>query len=334
MGSAYGPPGSVVGVTGDAGTDLPGSRVWPSTRSGALGRRVVTALGEAGHLVVDEPTDAEAVVWLAGHDATVGDRWQRAEFDPVEPLLDLDPGPGHLVVVSSAIVYGAWANNPVPLTEDTALRPEADLAQRFVALEQSIDEWRRARPGRTATVLRPAVTVAADQAAGLASALVAGMGQRLGEVDPPSQFLHLDDLTTAIVLAVTDRLDAVYNVAPHGSIPGDRVRALAGAVPRVRLPARLHETVGRVRWRVERGPIPDGMSGYTRWPWLVANDRLVAAGWTPTVTNEQAYVEATDAPWWTMVSPKRRQELALGAAVTALVGVVAGAFRLLRRSTR
>ena len=30
------------------------------------------------------------------------------------------------------------------------------------------------------------------------------------------------------------------------------------------------------------------------------------------MTNEQAYVEATDAPWWTVVSPQRRQELALG----------------------
>jgi hypothetical protein len=42
---------------------------------------------------------------------------------------------------------------------------------------------------------------------------------------------------------------------------------------------------------------------------------LLAEGWKPTVTNEQAYVEGTEARWWTMVSPKRRQELSLGIGV-------------------
>ena len=43
------------------------------------------------------------------------------------------------------------------------------------------------------------------------------------------------------------------------------------------------------------------------------------SGWTPTVTNEQAYVEGTEAKWWTMVSPKRRQELSLGGLVVLIL---------------
>ena len=58
-------------------------------------------------------------------------------------------------------------------------------------------------------------------------------------------------------------------------------------------------------------PDPARLRSYTREPWLVANDRLKAQGWRPTVTNEQAYVEGTEARWWTMITPKRRQELAL-----------------------
>jgi hypothetical protein len=57
------------------------------------------------------------------------------------------------------------------------------------------------------------------------------------------------------------------------------------------------------------------------YPWLVANDKLRAAGWEPTVSNEQAYVEGTESPWWTMLSPKRKQELALGGM--GLVGLIA-----------
>jgi type IV secretory pathway TraG/TraD family ATPase VirD4 len=58
---------------------------------------------------------------------------------------------------------------------------------------------------------------------------------------------------------------------------------------------------------------------------LVASDRLKATGWRSTVTNEQAYVEGTEAKWWTMITPKRRQELALGSMVAAGVAAVAGA---------
>ena len=33
-----------------------------------------------------------------------------------------------------------------------------------------------------------------------------------------------------------------------------------------------------------RGPIPPGLRSYTRAPWTVANDKLRAEGWRPTVT--------------------------------------------------
>jgi nucleoside-diphosphate-sugar epimerase len=36
-------------------------------------------------------------------------------------------GVTHVVVLSTAMVYGAWGNNPVPLTEDAPLRPDPSL---------------------------------------------------------------------------------------------------------------------------------------------------------------------------------------------------------------
>jgi len=146
--------------------------------------------------------------------------------------------------------------------------------------------------------------------------------------------LHLDDLASAVVLAAEQRLDGVYNVAPDGWVAGERVRALAGAVPRLKLPERVTEVIGNLRWRFQRGPIPPGLRSYTRWPWLVANDRLKAEGWTPTVTNEQAYVEGTEDKWWTMVSPKRRQEIALGTLGAFLLAVGLITWRAVRKAQR
>ena len=234
-------------------------------------------------------------------------------------------GAHHVVFVSSALVYGAAVNNPVPLTEDATLRPDVEFvfARQLASAEELVEQWRTSQPGRTTCVLRPAVSLAAGDSPRLATALVYGFGRRLAQADPPSQFLHLDDLAAAVAVGVDQRLDGVFNVAPDGWVPGERVRALSGERPRLPLPERMSELVAGLRWRFLRGPIPPGLLPYTVEPWVVSNGRLRAAGWTPTVTNEQTYVESTEAPWWTMVSPKRRQELALGGGVAAFAVIAA-----------
>jgi nucleoside-diphosphate-sugar epimerase len=310
--------------------------VWVSDGSDGLGKRVVERLNRSPELVNGLPGGGDVVVWLASADADGRARRRRSAREGVSAALAEAERARHLVLVSSAMVYGAWANNPIPITEEAVLRPDVEFvyARQLGAVEQLIDEWRLAAPERTATVLRPVVAMAADSTVGLAAALAAGMGQRFGEDDPPAQFLHLDDLASAVVLAAEQRLDGVYNVAPDGWVAGERVRALAGAVPRLKLPDRVTEVISNLRWRFQRGPIPPGLRSYTRWPWLVANDRLKSEGWTPTVTNEQAYVEGTEGKWWTMVSPKRRQEIALSGLVAALLAVGIITWRAVRRAQR
>jgi len=308
--------------------------VWVNDGTSGLGARVLRLLLASDLAHAAEPSDCEVLVWVSAHDADARADRKESALTGLAAALQTSEHLGHVVLVSSAMVYGAWPNNPVPLTEDAALRPDVEFAyaRQLGAVEQLVDTWRCAVRGRTATVLRPAVSMAADGTSGLGSALAAGMGQRMGEDDPPAQFLHLDDLAAAVLLGAERRLDGVYNVAPDGWVAGERVRALAGAVPRVKLPDRVNEVVTNLRWRFQRGPIPPGLRSYTRWSWLVANDRLKAEGWRPTVTNEQAYVEGTEAKWWTMVSPKRRQELSLGALVVLILVALAATFRTVRRA--
>ena len=153
----------------------------------------------------------------------------------------------HLVFVSSAMVYGAWANNPIPLTEDAILRPDVEFvyARQLAAAEAMSDRWRRQRLGRTVTVLRPVVTMATDGTSHLARSLAAGLGQRFGEEDPPAQFLHLDDLASAVI--------ARHQAAPRrrvqrGARRVDRRRArraLTGDRPRLQLPERARRGARR-----------------------------------------------------------------------------------------
>jgi nucleoside-diphosphate-sugar epimerase len=306
--------------------------VWVSDADSALGGRVLRRLAAVPDLRIVPLPECDVAVQLGGSDPDARARRRESVTAGAVAMFDEIGAANHIVLVSSALVYGAWDNNPVPLTEDAVLRPDVEFAfaRQLAAVEQIADAWRRDGADRSVTVLRPVVTMAADGTTGLASALASGMGQRLGEDDPAAQFLHLDDLASAVSLAVEQRLDGVYNVAPDGFIPAESVRALSGATPRLRLPDRLAELINSLRWRFQRGPIPPGLRSYTRSPWLVANDRLKAVGWRPTVTNEEAYVEGTEAKWWTMVTPKRRQELALGAMTIGGVALVVAVVRVIR----
>jgi nucleoside-diphosphate-sugar epimerase len=297
----------------------------------ALGRGVEALLRDSGADVVDFTThakSADALIHLGG------------DVEDTRAVLDVagEVGTRHVVLLSSATAYGAWPNNPVPLTEDALLRPcpELDFAVRAAERERLLADFKAAHPGTTATVLRP-TTIVADGAGWLARGLRAARGvHEAGSAESPSQYVHADDVAAAVALAAEQRLDGVYNVAPDGWIDGERLHALDGR-PRLSLPRALTSRVTRWRWKLGLSPAPPGLLPYTRHPWVVANDRIKAAGWTPTQTNEEAFVAGHRAPPWVGLSPQRKQELILGgsaiAIVAAVLAAVFGARWFLRRHT-
>lgn len=332
-----------------------------------LGVRVRTAADQAargGEAIEVQPLTADAVgTQLEGcdvlvhlgheeaHDAVLPDDDAPVEVDgagtvpdprATASLLDQAAAAGidRVVLLSSAMAYGAWPTNAVPLTEDAVLKPNPSL--RF-AVERAEEErlasaWRAAGGGaRTVAVLRPTVQVAEDRATWLGRSLWNGGGVRPGDTEPSVQFVHLDDVASAVVLAARDGLDGAYNVAPDGWLTGEALRALASG-PRLRVPDALATRLQALRWRLGLVSSPPGVVPYVSQPWVVANDRLRAAGWRPTWTNEEAFVASDRPSALATISPKRRQELALGVAGVVLVGgALAGGVavrRVLRRRRR
>jgi hypothetical protein len=132
--------------------------------------------------------------------------------------------------------------------------------------------------------------------------------------------VHADDVASAVTTAVERELSGAFNVAPDGWISDERARELAGGVARFTLPARLAGTV-----------VPPDALPYALHPWVVANDRLRAMGWTPTYTNEEALLLASGPTALQRLSPTRRQEVALGGAAVVLAGAAAGIVVVIRR---
>lgn len=240
----------------------------------------------------------------------------------------------HIVLLSSATVYGARPDNPIPITESEppAVTGDLSFAVAKLAAERALEDWAAAGSGRSIAVMRPTITLSEHGAGWVAKAIRAASAVRPDQIDPPVQFLHRDDLASALSLAARRSLIGYYNVAPDSWIGATVFRELRGDLP-VRLPGKVAE---RARWATRRAgvrPVPDGIDDYVAHPWVIANDRLRAQGWIPAFSNEEAFVLGTPAPPWS-ISPQRRQEVALGVASAAVAGATAAAVGLAKRVTR
>jgi len=312
--------------------DRVGTTVAPDVES----KRVDLAAGPLGAVF----SGADVVVHLASA-ATPGHPEPAAEeldLAITRRVLDAatEAGVRQVVVLSTAMVYGAWAANPVPITEDAPIRPNLDFSWAVTRadVERLAAEWGSGRPDLAVAILRPTAIVTDDDLGGLARVLHSARVGVAADGDPPVQYLHIDDLASAVVVAVTSRLDGVVNVAPDGWIPPDALHDLEGPTARLRVPSWAARALAAARWRSGVAPVPPGAVPYTAQSWVVSNDRLRALGWRANHSNEEAWVISHEPGPLDRLPARRRQELALGVAVVGLVGAVAALVAVFRRLRR
>jgi len=229
-------------------------------------------------------------------------------------------GPRRMIVVSSAVVYGARCDNPIPFTEAHPRRPlaESPYACAFAAVEEAA-EWWSATTGGELALVRPAVTLAPGEVDPMAARLRAATSRRPDQLDPPVQFLHVDDLVRALCLLTNVSEVGVFNVAPAGWIDPEPFAALVSE-DFFRVPRPVGELNLVLTDLVPSSGPTAGAEQYVAHPWVINNDRLLSLGWTPKVSNEEAYVLGNPTPLWRRVTQGRRHELTLGAL--GLVGAV------------
>ena len=297
-----------------------------SGAEGALRSRISEALTQLFDQVISFTYGLDAVslaeVECVVHLAFSEDSDQRNLIGLLELATEAEIS--RLVVVSSAMVYGAWPNNSIPLSEDAAVRPnpESTFAVHQADAERTALEWADLNPDRQVPILRP-TAVASPNASGLiGEALLAAAPIRTRRDDPPQQFVHLDDLATAVATVVQLDDSGVFNVAPDGWLTAREVKDLVGARPTIRLPIPLPGRLDRYVARRVGHQAPTGLLPYTRYPWVVANDRLRSTGWVPRYGNDQVFVAAEAGMPWDSMNAKQRQNVSLGVGATALIGLL------------
>ncbi|WP_270888410.1 NAD-dependent epimerase/dehydratase family protein [Pedococcus sp. 5OH_020] len=245
-------------------------------------------------------------------------------------------GVRHLVVVTGAQVYGAYADNPLPLADAAPLRAPSDGGQvaELMDVEQLLSIAREVHPGLMLTSLRPAALVGPGVDTVITRHFEAPRLLTLRGAESAWQFCHVDDVGSAVAVVLAQSLQgAVSAGAPGWLTQGDLERLTGMRHVELSISAAM-ATADRLH-RLGVLPTPASDLAFVAFPWAVSSGLLLDRGWVPVYDNETCVGVLLDTIRGSHAVAARRldrKDAALGAAsaAVALVGTAA----IMRRRRR
>lgn len=243
-----------------------------------------------------------------------------------------------VVLCTSAMVYGALPDNPVPLPDDAPLRavPDGALLGDLLEIERLAERTPRSHPGVHVTVVRPAALVGPGIDTVLTRHFEAPRLLVVKGSEPCWQFCHVDDLVSALEHAVLGRVEGAVTVGSDGWLDQEDVELITG-MRRIELPEAVATGAAERLHRLRLTPVTAGELQFVMHPWAVSSAKLRAAGWQPAYDNEQALTALMDEVTGHHAALARRlgrkdaaTTLGAAGATVALVGTAA----LVRRARR
>ena len=171
-------------------------------------------------------------------------------------------GVGQVLVTTSAVAYGAFPDNPVPLTEDDPVRGVArfSYARDKTESDRICQLWAHQHPDRVLTIVRPCIVFGPNVDNYLVRLWTKPpFTADVGTLDQPIQFVHEDDVVEAVTGLLLGRHGGAYNVAGDGLMTMRECGELIGSPVR-KLPLRAYRALAKVMWalrRVRGAPRPD-----------------------------------------------------------------------------
>jgi UDP-glucose 4-epimerase len=187
-------------------------------------------------------------------------------------------GTSHIVHMSSATAYGAFADNPVPLRETDPLRGDRSAfryAKDKGLLEKALAGQQRDQPKLELAIVRPVVVYGPRVENYLSRFLFAfSVVPLIHGGETPVQFVHEDDVADLLLRIVERRSVGPFNLAGSGWLTMREVCHLAKR-PTVDVPRFALALLMGAGWRLgwSRIEAPPTMIDYVVHPWVVSTER-------------------------------------------------------------
>jgi nucleoside-diphosphate-sugar epimerase len=234
-----------------------------------------------------------------------------------------------VVLVTSAMVYGAAAHNQVPLDENSPLHAERGpgLVGDWLGMERAAAHHAATARLPQVTVVRPASLVGPGTSALLPGLFEAVRVLALRDARCLWQFCHVDDLAAALAAAAFEHVTGVVTVGSEGYLDRDEIERISG-LRSVVVPHALARVTAERLHRVGAIGSPASDLDYLMHPWVVGSQQLRATGWTPRWSNEGALSDHLDrlgdrAGKGLLVVDRKDATRAAAGATIALVGSLA-----------
>ena len=201
-------------------------------------------------------------------------------------------GTQQVLVTTSGVAYGAFADNPVPLTEDDPVRGVAGFtyARDKTESDRQCQLWAATHPDRVMTIVRPCIVFGPNVDNYLVRLWTnQPFAVDIGTIDREIQFVHEEDVVAGITALLLGRHAGAYNVAGDGLMTNRECADLIG-VPIRKLPLRVYRGLARVMWKLRQAEVPPGAIEFARHSWLLSNDKLKrTTGWEPRYSSRETF---------------------------------------------
>ena len=189
-----------------------------------------------------------------------------------------------VIIHSTYFVYGAHPYNPALLDEDTPLKA-SEITQDLVdAVEveslAQINLWKH--PELHITILRPCNVIGPGVRNAMSLLLSRSIAPVLAGFSPLMQFLHVDDMAAAVVVALEQNKPGIYNVAPEDWVPYQEAVRECGcrALPLPAIPPAVPRALSQLmNWNAF---FPPYLINYFKYP-VILDGKLFREtfGWKP-----------------------------------------------------
>jgi UDP-glucose 4-epimerase len=203
-----------------------------------------------------------------------------------------EAGIGQVLVTTSAVAYGAFPDNPDPITEDHPVRGVArfSYARDKTESDRIVQLWALQHPDTITTIVRPCIVYGPH----VDNYLVRLWSKPpfvvdAGNIDSTTQFVHEDDVVDAISRLLLGRHAGEFNLSPDGLMTRRECGELLD-LPVRKLPVWLYRALAKLFWRLRLSEAPAGGIDFELYPWIVSNEKLKKTlGWTPRYTSRETF---------------------------------------------